>query len=76
MKLFTLDDLSYKGEHQGVHRWDHPQGDNPYYWHPEWLHVAEDALGLHPKQPIDVPDGENASPQHAEKAILDHLNGR
>lgn len=24
MKVFTMDDLSYRGKHKGVHSWDHP----------------------------------------------------
>ncbi|ETX82338.1 hypothetical protein D039_3171A, partial [Vibrio parahaemolyticus EKP-028] len=45
MKVFTMDDLSYRGAHKGVHSWDHPASTTPYYWHPDWLHIAEDALG-------------------------------
>ncbi|ADV86147.1 hypothetical protein ACSTDZ_10300 [Vibrio vulnificus] len=75
MKVFTLDDLSYNGVHQGVHSWDHPQGDNPYYWHPDWLHIAEDATGMYPKRELDVPAGETATEQHAAEAIVKHLNG-
>ncbi|RJX68353.1 hypothetical protein DZ860_17665 [Vibrio sinensis] len=76
MKLFTLDDLSYNGAHQGVHSWNPPQGDDPYYWHPEWLHIAEDAMGLHPKRALEVPDGQTANEEHAKQAIIDHLNDR
>lgn len=47
MKVFTMDDLSYRGAHKGVHSWDHPASTTPYYWHPDWLHIAEDALGVH-----------------------------
>ncbi len=76
MKMFTMDDLSYQGVHQGVHSWDHPEGNNPYYWHPDWLHIAEDALGVHPKAELDVPEGEAATPEHAKAAIIKHLNGQ
>ncbi|OLQ93852.1 hypothetical protein BIY21_10550 [Vibrio ponticus] len=74
MKQFTMDDLSYNGVHQGVHSWNHPGGDNPYYWHPEWLHIAEDAMGLHPKKQLNIPDGETATAEHAKQAIVEHLN--
>ncbi|MBA5761623.1 hypothetical protein H2O73_04620 [Vibrio sp. 404] len=74
MKLFTMDDLSYNGVHQGVHSWNHPDSANPYYWHPEWLHIAEDAMGLHPKIKLEVPEGHIASEEHAKQAIIDHLN--
>lgn len=74
MKLFTMDDLSYNGVHQGVHRWDHPESGDPYYWHPEWLHIAEDAMGLYPKRNLKVPEGTVANEEHAKQAIIDHLN--
>ncbi|MGR5237639.1 hypothetical protein [Vibrio alfacsensis] len=74
MKLFTMDDLSYRGTHKGVHSWDHPDSDTPYYWHPDWLHIAEDALGVHKKADLDVPDGESATEEHAKAAIIKHLN--
>lgn len=73
MKMFTMDDLSYRVVHQGAHNWDHPEGNNPYYWHPDWLHIAEDALGFHPKAELEVPGGETATEEHAEAAIIKHL---
>ena len=76
MKLFTMDDLSYNGVHQGVHSWDHPTSGNPYYWHPEWLHIAEDAMGLHPTRKLQIPEGTVANEEHAKQAIIDHLNDR
>ncbi|ARO98881.1 hypothetical protein QNE88_003810 [Vibrio alginolyticus] len=74
MKVFTMDDLSYRGKHKGVHSWDHPGSTTPYYWHPDWLHIAEDALGEHKKADLEVPDGETATEEHAKAAILKHLN--
>ncbi|EKL9830075.1 hypothetical protein [Vibrio alginolyticus] len=74
MKVFTMDDLSYRGKHKGVHSWDHPGSTPPYYWHPDWLHIAEDALGEHKKADLEVPDGETATEEHAKAAILKHLN--
>ncbi|MGR5155714.1 hypothetical protein [Vibrio owensii] len=76
MKMFTMDDLSYRGVHKGVHSWDHPEGNNPYYWHPDWLHIAEDALGVHAKVELEVPEGETATEEHAKAAIIKHLNGQ
>lgn len=29
MKVFTMDDLSYRGKHKGVHSWDHPGSTPP-----------------------------------------------
>ncbi|MCG9725566.1 hypothetical protein L1D54_10400 [Vibrio brasiliensis] len=76
MKLFKIEDLSYNGVKEGVHSWDHPQGDQPYYWHPDWLHVAEDITGLHGRQALDVKEGETANEEHAKQAIVDHLNNK
>ncbi|HCH3478744.1 TPA: hypothetical protein NKX81_002971 [Vibrio parahaemolyticus] len=74
MKVFTMDDLSYRGAHKGVHSWDHPASTTPYYWHPDWLHVAEDATGSHPKEKLDVQAGDTPTQKHALKAILKHMN--
>ena len=49
-------------------------GQAAYYWHPDWLHIAEDALGEHKKADLEVPDGEAATEEHAKAAILKHLN--
>jgi len=75
MKVFKIEDLSYNGVHEGVHRWDVPDGQ-PYYWHPDWVHVAEDAVGLYPKQPLEVDDDEVATEEHAKDAIVKHLNDK
>ncbi len=73
MKVFRMEDLNYRGLKDGVHSWDHPEAPDPYYWHPDWLHIAEDALGLHPKQQIDVNSRQQATKDDAEKAIIQHL---
>ncbi|PFG56420.1 hypothetical protein ATG66_2753 [Vibrio sp. ES.051] len=75
MKVFTMDDLSYRGAHKGVHSWNHPGSKTPYYWHPDWLHIAEDALGERKKADLEVPDGETATEEHAKTAIVKHING-
>ncbi|MGD8109142.1 hypothetical protein [Vibrio sp. NTOU-M3] len=74
MKVFKIEDLYYNGATNGVHSWTHPQGTQPYYWHPDWLHVAEDITGLHGKHDINVEDGTSATEDHAKKTIIDHLN--
>ncbi|MBW3694826.1 hypothetical protein EK599_03935 [Vibrio sp. T187] len=58
MKIFRLQDLSYNGAHKGNLSWDHPTGTQPYYWHPDWVHDAEDALGLYPKNSLSLHEGE------------------
>ncbi len=45
MTKYNENDIQYKGETNGVHAWSTPSGQ-PYYWHPDWLHVAEDATVL------------------------------
>ncbi|NVD06851.1 hypothetical protein FCU94_07990 [Vibrio sp. JPW-9-11-11] len=73
MKKYDSSHIEYKGESNGVHSWIAPSGQ-PYYWHPDWLHIAEDATGSHPKQELDVSEGETANEKHAVTAILSHLN--
>jgi cell wall assembly regulator SMI1 len=73
MTKIKADQLSYKGESIGVHSWTTPSGQ-PYYWHPDWLHIAEDATGSHPKQKIDVEQDQAPTEKHAVSAILKHLN--
>ena len=73
MKKYDSSHIEYKGESNGVHSWSTPTGQ-PYYWHPDWLHIAEDATGTRPKQEIDVSEGEAVTERHAVKAILSHLN--
>jgi len=73
MTKYDSSQIEYKGESNGVHSWITPSGQ-PYYWHPDWLHIAEDATGSHPKQDIELTQGETATKQHAAKAILSHLN--
>ncbi|EGA70372.1 hypothetical protein VISI1226_22420 [Vibrio sinaloensis DSM 21326] len=76
MALFKIEDLSYNGVEQGVHSWDHPNSDQPYYWHPDWLHIAEDMTGMHGKKMLTLEDGEKANQDHAKRAIIEHLNNQ
>ncbi|WP_100753599.1 hypothetical protein [Vibrio salilacus] len=73
MKKYDSSHIEYKGETNGVHSWIAPSGQ-PYYWHPDWLHIAEDAMGSHPKQKVDVSTGDKANKNHAIAAILSHIN--
>ncbi|WP_260258624.1 hypothetical protein [Vibrio intestinalis] len=73
MKKYDESNIEYKGETNGVHTWSTPSGQ-PYYWHPDWLHIAEDATGTHPKEEIAVESNEQPTEKHAVKAILSHLN--
>ncbi|MCL9781150.1 hypothetical protein M9194_06885 [Vibrio sp. S4M6] len=73
MKLFDETHIDYHGESNSVHSWTSPHGQ-PYYWHPDWLHIAEDALGAKPLEKIDVSQGEKPHKKHAIKAILKHVN--
>ena len=72
MTKYNENDIQYKGETNGVHAWSTPSGQ-PYYWHPDWLHVAEDATGSHPKQKLEVESSEAPTEKHALKAILKHV---
>ncbi|KGY12173.1 hypothetical protein NM22_12925 [Vibrio tubiashii] len=73
MTKYDSSHIEYKGETNGVHSWISNSGQ-PYYWHPDWLHIAEDATGSHPKQQLEVSEGEAPTEKHAVKAILSHLN--
>lgn len=73
MTKYNENDIQYKGESNGVHIWKAPSGQ-PYYWHPDWLHIAEDATGSHPKANIEVKANEKVTEKHALNAILLHLN--
>ncbi|WP_194435501.1 hypothetical protein [Vibrio fluminensis] len=73
MKKYNEDDIQYKGESNGVHTWTTPSGQ-PYYWHPDWLHIAQEATGHHPKAEIEVPHNETVTKKHALNAILADLN--
>ncbi|EPH5594186.1 hypothetical protein ACS2QE_001178 [Vibrio alginolyticus] len=73
MAKYNEEDIKYKGESNGVHSWSSPSGQ-PYYWHPDWLHVAEDATGTHLKQKLEVEKTEVPTEKHALKAILKHMN--
>ncbi len=57
MTKIKADQLSYRGESNGVHSWTHRV--QLYYWQLDWLHIAEDATGSHPKQKIDVEQDQN-----------------
>lgn len=62
--------LVYNGEREGVHQWESLSGLH-YYWHPDWLHIAEDATGQRPKVSFD--DAQGRTQTDAEKALIKHL---
>lgn len=69
---FSLGDLVYQGEVSGVHNWNTLSGTK-FYWHPDWLHIAEDMTGI--KSPVQIEaNKEKATKSDAEQAIIDHLN--
>ncbi|GMA80589.1 hypothetical protein GCM10025855_01220 [Shewanella glacialipiscicola] len=41
---YSVKDLIYQGEKSGVHNWQTLEGSS-FYWHPDWLHIAEDITG-------------------------------
>ncbi|MGF1750401.1 MULTISPECIES: hypothetical protein [Vibrio] len=73
MSKFTESDIQYRGESNGVHKWEASNGQ-PYYWHPDWLHVAEDEMGLHARAKLNVEESATPSKAHAISAVLQHLN--
>ncbi|MGX9459890.1 hypothetical protein ACWXWU_01425 [Shewanella sp. A14] len=71
MKL-SSSDLIYQGEKSGVHNWNTFSGTS-FYWHPDWLHIAEDMTGHKATEKVEAANGK-ATKADAEKAILKHLN--
>ncbi|ELR63586.1 hypothetical protein C942_03603 [Photobacterium marinum] len=70
---YKAQDLNYKGNNCGVHNWMTEQGKS-FYWHPDWLHIAEDETGLRGKHELSIDKGDNVTKEHAVTAILKHLN--
>ncbi|QDE29913.1 MULTISPECIES: hypothetical protein [Shewanella] len=69
---FNNSDLIYQGEKSGLHNW-HTANGNSFYWHTDWLNIAEDMTGHKALEKVDIPKGK-ATKADAEKAILKHLN--
>jgi cell wall assembly regulator SMI1 len=69
---FSSGDLIYQGEKSGVHNWNTVSGTS-FYWHPDWLHIAEDMTGHSATAKLDVAKGK-ATKADAEKTIISHLN--
>ncbi|WP_299018661.1 hypothetical protein [uncultured Photobacterium sp.] len=70
---YKAQDLNYKGDNCGVHNWMTEQGKS-FYWHPDWLHIAEDETGLRGKHELEITEGDKVTQDHAVTAILKHLN--
>lgn len=65
-------DLIYQGEKSKVHNWNTISGTS-FYWHPDWLHIAEDITGHSARVELDITKGK-ATKSDAEKAIIKYLN--
>ncbi|WP_305406734.1 hypothetical protein [Photobacterium leiognathi] len=70
---YQAKDLNYRGENCGVHNWI-TDGGQSFYWHPDWLHIAEDETGLYGKHEIEVEQGGEVTKGHAVHTILKKLN--
>ncbi|MEZ9820373.1 hypothetical protein AB4238_07085 [Shewanella sp. 10N.286.45.A1] len=69
---YSLGDLVYQGETSGVHNWDTLSGTS-FYWHPDWLHIAENMTGHTPAIPME-PSDNKPTKDDAAAAIVKHLN--
>ncbi|PKG78822.1 hypothetical protein CXF80_11185 [Shewanella sp. Actino-trap-3] len=69
---YSTSDLIYEGEKSGVHNWNTVSGTS-FYWHPDWLHIAEDMTGHNAMAHI-TPSKDKADKSDAENAIVKHLN--
>lgn len=69
---YSLGDLIYQGEKSGVHNWDTMSGSS-FYWHPDWLHIAEDMTGHKAAATIES-GADKATQAEAADTIVKHLN--
>ena len=69
---YSVSDLIYQGETSGVHNWDTLSGSS-FYWHPDWLHIAEDMTGHSATAHIE-PSAEKATKAEAAETIVKDLN--
>ncbi|MEE2029331.1 hypothetical protein DIKCMJMK_03217 [Shewanella oneidensis] len=69
---YSIKDIIYQGEKSGVHNWQTLSGQN-FYWHPDWLHIAEDLTGHKATASIQA-EGTKATQNEAEQTIVKHLN--
>ncbi|MGS0682424.1 hypothetical protein ACVBIL_14825 [Shewanella sp. 125m-7] len=69
---YSIGDLIYQGETSGVHNWDTLSGTS-FYWHPDWLHIAEEMTGHSATAHIETRE-EKATKAEAAAAIVKHLN--
>ncbi|ARD23528.1 MULTISPECIES: hypothetical protein [Shewanella] len=69
---YSMSDLIYQGEKAGVHNWNTVSG-NSFYWHPDWLHIAEDMTGHKATAKIET-TAKVATQQQAQDTIVKHLN--
>ena len=67
-----IDKLIYNGEKDGVHNWESMSGMH-FYWHPDWLHIAEDMTGH--KAAISM-NKDNATHHDAAKLLSKHLSNQ
>ncbi|MFT5236102.1 MAG: hypothetical protein ACI90A_001468 [Shewanella sp.] len=69
---YSIGDLTYQGEAAGVHNWDTIAGSS-FYWHPDWLHIAEEATGLTPTAEV-MPTIDKVTHDDVTRTIIQHLN--
>ena len=69
---YSIGDLIYQGETSGVHNWDTLSGSS-FYWHPDWLHIAEEMTGHSATAQIETSE-KKATKAEAAAAIVKHLN--
>lgn len=71
---YSVKDLIYQGEKGGVRNWNTLAGSS-FYWHPDWLHIAEEATGISATAEIQH-ETEKATETEAAEAIVKHLNAK
>ncbi len=71
---YKIQDLIYQGEKGGVRNWS-TIGGASFYWHPDWLHIAEEATGISATANIECTK-EKATENEAAETIVKHLNAK
>lgn len=69
---YTIGDLVYNGEQDGVHKWQTISGMH-FYWHPDWMHIAEDETGHKAAIELEKQDTPHTQ-QHILQTIIHYLS--
>ena len=69
---FEPGNINYRGKSGDVYHWSVGE-HNSFYWHKDWMHIAEDMTGLYKKAELDIPEGEQPTERDALAAIKGYV---